>query len=150
MKKEEKIQLTIETPAIGNVVMEIPYSPSADEKSEDDFIIDIPNRIFVGTTNTHLDLSYVVKNDIEHFKKLNSYSDENHQVHIDTLCIYGIRISGNYIRIEYWFDQFRDNTCHRTCAGTMSHHRAERSDTHFGQTIKVFPDGYSTDVCVYW
>lgn len=153
MKKEDIITLEIETPAIGKIITKVPYSPSDDEnRLTSGFTLKIPNREFAGITDyTMIDLSMVVEHDIELFKKMNARNDENHQVHIDTLTIYGVKISGNYIRIQYWFDQFRDDTCHRMCAGVMTHSFSRGNWTHKDDFIeRVFPEGYSQDVTVYW
>lgn len=145
MNKEKEICITIETPAIGDIITTVPYyGDSKDNK----FILKIPNRQFAGTDYTNLDLSLVVEYDIENFEKLNQRSDKNHQVYIDTLCIYGIKISGNYIRIQYWFHQDNNIKSHRMCAGVLTH-CSERGN-FLKPDICVIPECYSQDVCVYW
>lgn len=152
MKKEDIITLEIETPAIGKIITKVPYEQSCDGKDSDGFILKVPNRIFAGITDyTMIDLSMVVEHDIELFEKMNARNDENHQVHIDTLTIYGVQISGNYIRIQYWFDQFRDDKCHRMCAGVLTHSFSRGNWTHKDDFVeRVFPECYSQDVAVYW
>lgn len=150
MKKENTITIEIETPAIGNVITKVPYELPCDS---DGFILEVPNQVFLGITRyTRIDLSLVVDNDIKMFKKLNEANDENHQVHIDTLTIYGVKISGNYIRIQYWFDQFRDDKCHRMCAGVLTHSFSKGNCSLYDDDFveRVFPEGYSQDVAVYW
>lgn len=147
MKKETSIQVTIETPAVGNIYMTVPYDKN-EEGSK--FTIDIPNQHFVYTTYTTIDLTHVVEHDIEHFKQLNNISDENHQVYINTLCIYGIKIMGNFIRVQYWFNQDGDETSHRMCAGVIT--SCNGRTEHDGQSKRktIYPECYSSDVCVYW
>lgn len=152
MNKENKITVTIDTPAIGEVIIEVPYTPNDMEKpfGENAFVLSIPNRNFYGIDYTNLNLSHVVESDIKHFEKLNEISDENHQVYIDTLCIYGIKIVGNYIRIQYWFHQDGDVNSHRMCAGGMIYCNERGHYFHEKDKITtVYPDGY-TNVCVYW
>lgn len=143
MNKENEITLTIKDTAFGSVIVPIKWA------TDGEYIIEVPRSNFYGTSYTSLDLKRLVESDIKNFEKLNEHSDEDHQVYIDTLCIYGISISGQYIRIEYWFHQDNDPTSHRMCAGQFTYfdiHRAAAKDGIY----KVFNGGYSPDCCVYW
>lgn len=144
MKKEQTVELTIDTPAIGNILMEVGFESNED----DNFVLKIPSRQFVYTEYTLIDLSHVIEQDIENFKKLNEHADENHQVYIDTLCVFGVKIVGNYIRIQYWFNQDGNVESHRMCAGCLTYCRY-KSFMHEDKQV-VFPECYSSDVCVYW
>lgn len=147
MKKKTSIQLTIDTPAIGKVITNVPYTKNEEGNQ---FSLDIPNSHFCGTNFTTIDFSHVVEYDVKHFKKLNEISDENHQVYIDTLCIYGVQILGNFIRIQYTFHQDGNEEIHRMCAGVLTDASGKMEWNGQNKFKKLFPEGYSPDVCVYW
>lgn len=148
MNKSTEIEIIINTQAIGNVYLKIPYNKNEEGNK---FTLDIPNDHFVNTKYTTLDLSYVVEDDIERFKKLNELNDENHQIYIDTLCIFGIKITGNHLRILYWFHQDGDENSHRMCAGQFNPCNGPIEYVDFCHKKKVvYPDCYSSDACVYW
>lgn len=148
MKKEDIIKIEIETPAIGTIVTKVPYEQNDDSN---EFILKIPKREFFGTDYTLLDLSMVVENDLKMFNKLNSTNDADHQVHINTLTICGVKIDGNYIRVQYWFDQYLDDNCHRICEGVLTHHTPNGKLLSTRSMIeRVIPEVYSKDVVVYW
>lgn len=149
MKKSSDIELTIETPIIGDVFLKIPYH-CEDDDNENSFVIAVPNQRIGSGRHTKVDLSMIVAYDIKYFKELNSRSDDKHQIYIDTLCIYGVKIRGNYIRVQYWFNQDGDVNSHRMCAGRLTH-CPNISKYSFDETpIRILPECYSTDVCVYW
>lgn len=151
MNKENIIKLTIEDTAIGEIYMEVPYTPNNKFESDNSkFVISIPKKNFFEKEYTHLDLSLVVEYDIKNFENLNKNSDENHQIYIDTLCIYGINISNNHIRIQYWFNQDGNKEIHRMCAGVLTHCDIKPKYNHKEDLVIVFPECYSPDVCVYW
>lgn len=102
----------------------------------------------MGTDYTHLDVTHVVNRDIELFEKMNKRNDENHQVYVDTLCLYGIKISGNYIRLQYWFHQDNNLDSHRMCAGVLTH--SYQRGSFIEPDVTLYPEGYSMDVAVYW
>lgn len=148
MNIEEKIKLTVETQAIGDVVSFVPYDGC---KEDGRFVLKIPNRHFLGTDYTNLDLTEVLNHDIECFEKLNRANDEAHQVYIDTLCVYGVAIKGPFIRIDYWFNQDRKPESHRMCSGVLTHFVSKGNFTYRedAETV-VYPELYSNDVRVYW
>lgn len=148
MKKSTEIEITINTQAIGDVYLKVPYNKNEEGNK---FTLDIPNEQFVNTKYTTLDLSYVVEDDIARFKKLNENSDGNHQILISTLCIFGIKITGNHLRILYWFHQDGDENSHRMCAGQLTSCSGPTEFVDFEHKLKViYPDVYSSDTCVYW
>lgn len=151
MNVASKLEITIDTPAVGKIYFEVPYSKNNEfEKNPDDVVVSIPRGKFVYTDYTHLDLSFIIESDIKKFKALNSHSDENHQVYTDSLTLYGIIISGNYIRLQYWFHQDNDPESHRMCAGNLTRCHDDMKVIYKGEPIKLFPEGYSSDVAVYW
>lgn len=149
MKKEDIIKIEIETPAIGTIVTKVPYEPNDDSN---EFILKIPKREFFGTDYTFLDLSLVVENDLEMFNNMNFINDADHQIYIHTLTICGVKIDGNYIRVQYWFDQYLDGSSHRRCDGVLTRHTSSGKSlsTYSYATERVMPEVYSQDVVVYW
>lgn len=146
MRKEKEIRVTIETQAIGDVITLVPYD-GANENIE--FTLKIPSREVLGAEyNTILDLTKVVANDIEVFKKLNERNDEEHQVYLETLCIYGLQIRGPYIRIQYWFHQDGNEKIRRMCDGVLTYY--VKCDIRKDFVNVVYPEFYSQDCRVYW
>lgn len=145
MKTNKVIKVLVET-VFGNVMT------SAETSSENDrLLVSMLNDDFGKLKYMHIDITDVVSNDIEQFKELNSRSDESHQIDIDTLTVYEMKISGNYVRVMYWFDQFGDDSCHRMCAGVLTHFRGNpKLNDDMEWESRVFNECYSSDVCVYW
>lgn len=146
MNKEKEIELTIETPAIGNVLVKVGHSLY---EGDDELVIGVPRGGM--PQMMYVDLTHVVKDDIERFIELNKRSDERHQIYIDTLTVYGVKISGNYLRVQYWFHQDGNENIRRMCAGEMVHCFCDYYKHYAtGEKFVVLPEGYSGDVCVYW
>lgn len=146
MEKKDLIEITVETPAIGNLLMKVEHSPNEEDGK---FIIRVPRTDWGDYID--VDLSLVVKSDIEQFNRLNNMSDKYHQIYLDTLRPYGVKISGNYLRVQYYFYQDGNPEIHRMCAGALTHSFCDYYKRYAdGKPHVVFPEGYSPDVCVYW
>lgn len=148
MNKESVIKIEIEDTPFGGIVVSVPYD---NRDCTNNFRIKIPNSKYSDGDFSIIDLKYVVENDIKRFKELNSRSDSEHQVDIESLCIYAIKLNGNFLRIEYWFkqDNISEYEVKRMASGVMTHHYASPQYL-LNPEYMVYPATHSNDVCVYW
>lgn len=147
MRIKDKLTIEIGGTAVGEINFQIDHLNTQREIEQGDFgcIIQIPTYSY---RFTHLNLTWLIEEDVKGFSSMNLKADSDHQVHIETLEVTGIRISGDYIRVNYVFDQFLDGSCYRQCSGQIC--RFRMNDPFSEEPHRVFPEVYSSDNVVYW